>query len=78
MRVVVTGAGGFLGLNLVRGLVARGHQVLALDRAFTDRAVAVLREVPVATTATVDVLDPEGTRRCSPRSPRTPSFTAPL
>jgi nucleoside-diphosphate-sugar epimerase len=33
MRVVVTGAGGFIGQALVPALRARGHQVVALDRA---------------------------------------------
>ena len=32
MKVAVTGAAGFLGLNVVNALVADGHDVLALDR----------------------------------------------
>ena len=32
MRVLVTGGAGFLGINLVRHLLARDHQVVSLDR----------------------------------------------
>src|SRR5262249_43368308 len=32
MRVLVTGAGGFLGAHVVRALIARGHAVCALVR----------------------------------------------
>ncbi|QNG17537.1 NAD-dependent epimerase/dehydratase family protein [Rhodococcus triatomae] len=32
MKVAVTGAAGFVGTNLVRSLVAAGHQVVAVDR----------------------------------------------
>lgn len=42
MRIAVTGAGGFLGLNLVRRLAADGHDVLAIDRAFSQRSAAVI------------------------------------
>ena len=32
MKILVTGGGGFLGQALCRGLVERGHQVLAFNR----------------------------------------------
>lgn len=49
MKVAVTGAAGFLGLNVVHALVAEGHDVLALDRVpFPDASVE---------SQVVDVLD---------------------
>lgn len=38
MRVIVTGGAGFIGANLCRMLVARGHGVIALDDLSTGRA----------------------------------------
>lgn len=32
MKILVTGGGGFLGKNLVKGLIARGHQVISFSR----------------------------------------------
>ncbi|MBJ8345757.1 NAD-dependent epimerase/dehydratase family protein [Antrihabitans sp. YC2-6] len=53
MRVAVTGAAGFLGMNLVEALASQGHEVLAIDRvpapARTDGDVSWLR---------ADILDP--------------------
>lgn len=57
MRIAVTGAGGFLGLNLVRGLAARGHEVLAIDRSFGDRAAVVLDGAEGAVLRSADVRD---------------------
>lgn len=56
MRIAVTGAAGFLGLNIVRRLTGAGHDVLAIDIAFGPRAIAVLDEAR-ATRAVADVLD---------------------
>ncbi len=36
-RILVTGGAGFIGTNLVRELIGRGHQVLGLDLYNTDR-----------------------------------------
>ncbi|MGB3503407.1 MAG: NAD(P)-dependent oxidoreductase [Mesorhizobium sp.] len=55
MRIAVTGAGGFVGLNIVERLTADGHEVLAIDRAFSQRSAAVIS--PVAKMAQADVLD---------------------
>lgn len=38
MRIALTGAGGFVGLNLVQRLAADGHDVLAIDRSFSQRS----------------------------------------
>lgn len=40
MRVMVTGARGWLGAHLVRALLARGHQVVAMVRSLPDGAGA--------------------------------------
>ncbi|MEM9144674.1 MAG: NAD-dependent epimerase/dehydratase family protein [Pseudomonadota bacterium] len=51
MRVLVTGGGGFLGRHLIAGLVARGDQAVAFDRAFPE-------PVPDAVCHIGDVTDP--------------------
>ncbi|HYP14992.1 MAG TPA: NAD-dependent epimerase/dehydratase family protein, partial [Bryobacteraceae bacterium] len=56
---VVTGAAGFLGRNLVRRLVANGHQVRALVRGNAD---AVRVGAPGAQIVTADLLDPGSIR----------------
>src|SRR5688572_13878598 len=54
MRVLVTGANGHLGANLVRELLSRGHEVVALVRPTAD--LRGLRGLPI-TVAHGDVLD---------------------
>lgn len=44
-RVVVTGGAGFVGSNLVRGLVARGHRVVVVDNLATTWSLRLLEDV---------------------------------
>jgi dTDP-L-rhamnose 4-epimerase len=55
MRVLVTGAAGFVGSHVVDRLVADGHDVVALDRRDPDAD----RRNPGATWVTADVRDPD-------------------
>jgi len=45
MRILVTGGAGFIGSNLVRLLVSRGHQVLNIDKLTYAGNLASLRDV---------------------------------
>lgn len=56
MRVLITGATGHLGANLVREALAEGHQVRALVRRSSDRVA--LRGLEIET-AEGDLLDPD-------------------
>ena len=58
MKVAVTGAAGFLGINVVREMIDAGHEVLALDRAVPAGA-AELVDAPedAVTWLGADVLD---------------------
>lgn len=44
--ILVTGAGGFIGSTLARGLADLGHRVTALDRQFDATAIAGLGQMP--------------------------------
>lgn len=57
MRIAVTGAGGFIGANLVRRLIAEGHDVCAILR---PGGSAALVPAEVMQTAWVDVTDRSG------------------
>lgn len=48
MKILLTGATGFLGRNLLMEILADGHEVIALSRATTDRSNAGLAAVSVA------------------------------
>jgi UDP-glucuronate 4-epimerase len=67
MRVVVTGAAGFIGSHLCGELVGRGHEVVGIDgftrfyaRELKERNVAELRRVPGFTLREANLLDPPG------------------
>jgi UDP-glucuronate 4-epimerase len=67
MRVVVTGAAGFLGSHLCEELVARGHDVMGIDgftkfyaRGLKERNVAALRRGPAFTLHERNLLDRPG------------------
>ena len=57
MRVVVTGAAGFIGAHVMRGVEARGHEVLGVD-VLLDVAHAAGNSVPEGVER-VDIRDPE-------------------
>jgi dihydroflavonol-4-reductase len=57
MKVAVTGAAGYLGMNLLRQLVERGHEVTAIDRLVPEQPAD-----PNVTWVGGDVLDPESMR----------------
>ncbi|TDU71385.1 dTDP-glucose 4,6-dehydratase [Prosthecobacter fusiformis] len=65
MRILVTGGAGFIGSNLVRMLVARGHQVLNIDKLTYAGNLASLGEVGYAPNyrfAQVDICNPDAMR----------------
>jgi nucleoside-diphosphate-sugar epimerase len=63
MRVLVTGAGGFIGREVVAALAARQHEVIAADRT-ADQLQRVSRQTPTATTIALDLADTGAFRVC--------------
>jgi nucleoside-diphosphate-sugar epimerase len=61
MRLLVTGASGFIGLALTKALIGRGHHVVALNRSAPDALAALAREGSV-TIVRGDVSDREAVR----------------
>ena len=61
-RVLVTGAAGFVTLNVVRGLAARGHEVVAFDRRPPDDAARAYAGAAVRWSIG-DVREPEAVAR---------------
>jgi UDP-glucose 4-epimerase len=55
-RVLVTGAAGFIGSHLCRGLVAEGHEVVGLDD-LSEGSLENLRDVPEVRVVEADVRD---------------------
>jgi dihydroflavonol-4-reductase len=63
VKVAVTGASGFLGLNVVRALLDEGHDVLALDRMPFPGATGSTKAAGSVTSQVVDVLDEDAMTR---------------
>lgn len=61
MRVLVTGAAGFIGSHLCRRLVSEGHTVVGIDD-LSAGAMSNLADVPEARLCEIDVLDAEAVR----------------
>lgn len=65
MRIIVTGGAGFIGSNLVRLLVSRGHQVLNIDKltyAGNPHSLEDLNEKPTHQLLKADICDAEAMR----------------
>jgi dTDP-glucose 4,6-dehydratase len=66
LKILITGGAGFIGSNLVRYLVRRGHQVLNVDRltyAGNLRSLVDIENEPNYRFAKVDIVDAESIRQ---------------
>jgi nucleoside-diphosphate-sugar epimerase len=61
MRVLVTGAGGFVGLHVVRRLLADRHEVVAVDRS-SEHLSRIVAETPGVSPVTVNLDDTDAVR----------------
>jgi len=64
MRMLVTGAAGFIGSHLSRRLVAEGHQVVGLDD-LSDGSLENLADVPQVRFVQADLRDEDAVRRAA-------------
>ena len=64
MRALVTGAAGFIGSHLCRGLVAEGHEVVALDD-LSEGSLENLADVPEARFEHSDISDADALTRAA-------------
>lgn len=45
MRVIVTGGAGFIGANIVEGLVEHGHEVVVIDKLSNSKTSGLLMKL---------------------------------
>jgi nucleoside-diphosphate-sugar epimerase len=64
MRVLVTGAAGFIGSKIVQRCISEGHDVLGLDD-LSDGSLSNLAGAPEAGFVEVDLRDEEGVKRAA-------------